>query len=359
MPVPDGVTLTPASMGPRPIGRGNQYFCTRCPGHIGASSSFNGAATNWSRKSMHRTSPLIGVALQLRASMGPRPIGRGNESEKDRTIRSAHVPDSLQWGRDQLVAEMRAADRIWICSTTALQWGRDQLVAEMCRFHWPVSGLGCASMGPRPIGRGNTMLRRIVLERGHRQLQWGRDQLVAEIRSGTGASMESRPGCFNGAATNWSRKSCELARSATYKIFGASMGPRPIGRGNSASRVTRRMACRRFNGAATNWSRKSDTAARGFNGASGKCDSKRYQASMGPRPIGRGNTDSPTAQWGLIAGAIHWPEPASMGPRPIGRGNGLCTSIQLSNTCVAPRERAPASPAGTTLPSSLSSHFPA
>lgn len=37
-------------------------------------------------------------------------------------------------------------------------------------------------------------------------------------------------------------------------------------------------------------------------------------ASMGPRPIGRGNLDYPRPPWVKY-------DPASMGPRPIGRGN--------------------------------------
>ena len=62
---------------------------------------------------------------------------------------------SLQWGRDQLVAEMKQDQQIEYIHVS-LQWGRDQLVAEI-----PVAD---------PRNRGRTAL-----------LQWGRDQLVAEI----------------------------------------------------------------------------------------------------------------------------------------------------------------------------------
>jgi predicted GTPase len=61
----------------------------------------------------------------------------------------------LQWGRDQLVAEI-IQGRPVVLARLRLQWGRDQLVAEII-----------ASMPDRracPIS-----------------LQWGRDQLVAEI----------------------------------------------------------------------------------------------------------------------------------------------------------------------------------
>ena len=48
---------------------------------------------------------------------------------------------------------------------------------------------------------------------GSEVLQWGRDQLVAEI-AGSRVTNTRRSGCFNGAATNWSRKwiITELAR---------------------------------------------------------------------------------------------------------------------------------------------------
>ena len=62
-----------------------------------------------------------------------------------------------------------------------LQWGRDQLVAEMQIDDLEVRFERIASMGPRPIGRGNRANSPIVL------------------REYSG---------FNGAATNWSRKSC-------------------------------------------------------------------------------------------------------------------------------------------------------
>jgi len=88
-------------------------------------------------------------------------------------------------------------------------------------------------------------------------LQWGRDQLVAEIQV----------------------HELKLAL-ALY----ASMGPRPIGRGNAIPTVR---------------------------------NNPGDLASMGPRPIGRGN-----CRW-LQASAARGR--ASMGPRPIGRGNAGCT----------------------------------
>ena len=60
-----------------------------------------------------------------------------------------------------------------------LQWGRDQLVAEIAAAVAAHAAEEDASMGPRPIGRGNRKTQMIVNLTP--QLQWGRDQLVAEM----------------------------------------------------------------------------------------------------------------------------------------------------------------------------------
>src|SRR5579875_3465188 len=110
-----------ASMGPRPIGRGNPG--RRNP-HPSARTCFNGAATDRSRKFLAR---VIAAFRHGGASMGPRPIGRGNY-RKGRAF--TNILDRLQWGRDRSVAEITT-----ICSCgvreSKLQWGRDRSVAEM------------------------------------------------------------------------------------------------------------------------------------------------------------------------------------------------------------------------------------
>ena len=58
--------------------------------------------------------------------MGPRSIDRGTSSR----VNESRGLASLQWGRDQLIAELispvgRAS------SAAVLQWGRDQLIAEL------------------------------------------------------------------------------------------------------------------------------------------------------------------------------------------------------------------------------------
>jgi len=65
------------------------------------------------------------MASEREASMGPRSIDRGIEM----CLHSIIGNLSLQWGRDQLIAEFLSPS-IVNQSTTWLQWGRDQLIAE-------------------------------------------------------------------------------------------------------------------------------------------------------------------------------------------------------------------------------------
>src|ERR1017187_9077191 len=60
------------------------------------------------------------------ASMGPRSIDRGT-SGLDQALREGAM---LQWGRDQLIAEL-AVHFFRQNPSTELQWGRDQLIAEL------------------------------------------------------------------------------------------------------------------------------------------------------------------------------------------------------------------------------------
>ena len=64
-------------------------------------------------------------------------------------------------------------------TSTALQWGRDQLIAEMASMRRAVVDRSAASMGPRSADRGNFVDRPVTRVRG--ALQWGRDQLIAEM----------------------------------------------------------------------------------------------------------------------------------------------------------------------------------
>jgi len=81
--------------------------------------------------------------------------------------------NQLQWGRDQLIAEL-TWEGILVLPEVLLQWGRDQLIAEFTT----ATALFAA---------------------GHR-LQWGRDQLIAEFTSPP--DRWSTCAGFNGAAIN-------------------------------------------------------------------------------------------------------------------------------------------------------------
>ena len=103
---------------------------------------------------------------------------------------------TLQWGRDQLIAEMQG--RIYCrIQWHGLQWGRDQLIAEIRDYRDSLGRLG--------------------------RLQWGRDQLIAEIP----------------------RRACPTVRRRL-----ASMGPRSADRGNNRCRSMALRTLERFNGAA-------------------------------------------------------------------------------------------------------------
>ena len=83
--------------------------------------------------------------------MGPRSGDRGN---LDAGVLWGLRDRELQWGRDQVIAEMGRLSRSR-SGRPKLQWGRDQVIAEI------LQDLRRASIG--------------LL------LQWGRDQVIAEI----------------------------------------------------------------------------------------------------------------------------------------------------------------------------------
>ena len=108
---------------------------------------------------------------------------------------------------------------------------------------------------------------------------------------------------FNGAATARSRM--VGGPTVDFSIYDASMGPRPLGRGWPQGRVSTLSGLGRFNGAATARSR--------MEAEHQPVGVERVGASMGPRPLGRG--------WHLLYAAGRCkPGVASMGPRPLGRG---------------------------------------
>ena len=186
-----------ASMGPRPCGRGRR----RGRGH-------------------HRPNE--------QASMGPRPCGRGRLSGRQacEIVRQASM-GPRPCGRGRRVRRRHARPRRW------------------------------ASMGPRPCGRGRLDLA-LVYEPAAVGLQWGH---------GLAAVDGDPPG----------RRHARRGR--------ASMGPRPCGRGRTRPQAGHGRAAR-FNGA---------TALRPWTARAAGAHKGAYCASMGPRPCGRGRTGA--ARW--------------------------------------------------------------
>ena len=276
--------------------------------------------------------------------MGPRPFGRG---EIRTWIFRGTYQTSLQWGRDLSAAESQVRDQGG-GDGHQLQWGRDLSAAERTVTIKVKSGLLCfngaatfrprravpavqrhgqrdASMGPRPFGRGEIQgrtgrsersrfngaatfrPRRGVPARAARPngvpLQWGRDLSAAE--SGVIQDVGARPGGASMGPRPFGRGEC-TAGARGHAVAGASMGPRPFGRGEPKylSAINR--------AAALQWGRDLSAAESleisagfcpyrlGFNGA----------ATFRPR----------RAYWRLPLCAV---SAASMGPRPFGRGENL------------------------------------
>src|SRR5579885_3151583 len=231
--------------------------------------------------------------------MGPRPIGRGkvgppggatplrcrfNGAATDRSRKSPPVGDpcprtvALQWGRDRSVAEITAAARR-ATARGRLQWGRDRSVAEIA--------LSTALDGTRD-----------------KELQWGRDRSVAEIR-GRGAWVRQGMAGFNGAATDRSRK---LPPSPAQP---PRSGMLQWGRDRSVAEMRLSSLPPQPPGGTLQWGRD------------------RSVAEMHPRSHGAPRGE-PSLQWGrdrsvaemrALVARYASGKKASMGPRPIGRGN--------------------------------------
>ena len=200
--------------------------------------------------------------------MGPRSIDRG-------TVSLAPMPVlkiSLQWGRDQLIAELTPFPDTTGVRRPASMGPRSIDRGTLC---WRVTGPSLtASMGPRSIDRGM----RYGRTSWHGSwLQWGRDQLIAELTD----AFEERRGHVG---LQWGRDQLIAGLPRFWQLLchpRASMGPRSIDRGTPGMSVVGR--------------RESDVA------------------SMGPRSIDRGTAnDGPKSK--------RRPLNASMGPRSIDRG---------------------------------------
>ena len=149
-------------MGPRPLGRGN------------------------------RPDDLVAQAVPVAASMGPRPLGRGNHRGWQTRSQCSHRFNGATSSRTWKLQRGR-----WIVRRDMkLQWGHVLSDVEtlrpspLCPIHrrfngatssrtwkpprwnlWPAK-TNVASMGPRPLGRGNE-LSRFVVSLETLALQWG------------------------------------------------------------------------------------------------------------------------------------------------------------------------------------------
>ena len=295
------LTACTASMGPRPDGRGRRYGRRGGGGQL---PRVNGAAAGWPRKvevcinpSPRRNSvngaaagwPRKGLACRprrsgARASMGPRPDGRGRRPDRP-AVR----------GRARRV------------NGAAAGWPRKVLpIAEALRPGWR---------------------------------QWGRGRMAAE-GAGQGDLGAGVPR-VNGAAAGWPRKG--LIGRRRLAVFRASMGPRPDGRGRGAARIhgvyeyTASMGPRpdgrgrtssvNFNSSAAAASMGPRPDGRGRSGTTGG------QTATLQRQWGRGRM---AAEGGTIARMNYIPPVASMGPRPDGRGRQL--RRQLFPHCLCQRQ---------------------
>ena len=173
-----------ASMGPRPCGRGRGGTLAQVETGLGLQWGHGLAAVDgadrrgatieypWGFNGATALRPWTaprrsGFAVRPRASMGPRPCGRGRQIES--LDKFTDVGTGLQWGHglaavDGWVSRSRAA------SSSQLQWGHG--LAAVDGRHGPrAAGGHQASMGPRPCGRGRYW-RRAASSSGA-WLQWG------------------------------------------------------------------------------------------------------------------------------------------------------------------------------------------
>ena len=199
-------------MGPRPDGRGKPK-----PSALRqAADGVNGAAARRPRKDR----PAPDVASQERASMGPRPDGRG----KRRAGGYAVLGSLRQWGRGQTAAERSRpplnTGSVCCVNGAAARRPRKDLACRLARL------AACASMGPRPDGRGKPARR----GRGWAALgrQWGRGQTAAESLAARQNPSGRLPASM-GPRPDGRGKRQRRIRPAYMAV--ASMGPRPDGRG--------------------------------------------------------------------------------------------------------------------------------
>ena len=209
-----------------------------------------------------------------------------------------HVENGRKGGRGQTAAE-RTTREIRPVRDSARQWGRGQTAAERGGSGACRPARSCASMGPRPNGRGKFAGSAVLAQVGGASMgprPNGRGKAPRTLRG------RPRPSSVNGAAAKRPRKVAG-PDMRTGRAGRASMGPRPNGRGklNHGRRCAWCLGRRQWGRGQT--AAESDNVEGGkyppgsVNGAAAKRPRKgvwvRFRsssatASMGPRPNGRG-----------------------------------------------------------------------
>ena len=213
-----------------------------------------------------------------RASMGPRPCGRGRRRRAAFGVR-----------------------------TVRLQWGHGLAAVDGPCFGQHLSCHERASMGPRPCGRGRGAP--VEVRPAWYLLQWGHG--LAAVDGKSNVTPCGQLTCFNGATALRPWTACRQARRAVAVRL-ASMGPRPCGRGRYIPAPFTAPMEQGFNGA---------TALRPWTGVR----------------TARCLTQAKRLQWGHGLAAVDGVSrldkcftnmPASMGPRPCGRGRLTVSSYK-------------------------------
>ena len=263
------------------------------------------------------------AAQHAKASMEPRPYGRGDQGGNGRTQEALLASmEPRPYGRGDSQAD-RDHD-----VAMALQWGRARVDAETSNpGEWRVHVIP-ASMGPRPCGRGDEMHQRFCAF-AEAMLQWGRARVDAETRHTTWL-LRVEP-----MMLQWGRARVDAETGRGLGRAGgagrASMGPRPCGRGDQhrLAGPVHRLAS--FNGAAPVWTRRPCLAAflntrpTRFNGAAPVWTRRPARTTSLPSWPGCFNGAAPVwtrRQHGRVVLDLQV-LCASMGPRPCGRGDSL------------------------------------
>jgi len=222
-------------MGPRPIGRGNLDMASEIAFFP---FGFNGATSNRTWKPGQAVAP----DRERRASMGPRPIGRGNLEFWG----GANHSGMLQWGHVQSDVETRWPYK-GACINRIASMGPRPIGRGNGSYMVPATSPPGASMGPRPIGRGNAVVLNGI-------------QLGFTRFNGATSNRTWKPVIAIAIASllmrlQWGHVQSDVETTSTIPPLrwdSASMGPRPIGRGNHNHVSGSSIKDSRFNGATSN-----------------------------------------------------------------------------------------------------------